>query len=175
MLSIVFGLFACGSGGSSEPAQNQPAVVATAEPAELAEPTQVPLEPTETFVDQPTEELASDSSESKSEATPTEESTSEMPAPENSVFVKTVSGYRDDLGYLHVVGLVTNNTDQPVNNLSDAMRSDREQFKRFFHGMLDEGVYIAPSQFEAGYISTAHTSRHIEKTIQAAGRVMRSM
>ncbi|HTA95412.1 MAG TPA: glutamate-1-semialdehyde 2,1-aminomutase, partial [Verrucomicrobiae bacterium] len=48
-------------------------------------------------------------------------------------------------------------TDQPVHNLADAMKSDRERFKKFFHGMLDEGIYFAPSQFEAGFISTAHT------------------
>lgn len=59
-------------------------------------------------------------------------------------------------------------TDSPVHNLNDAMRSDRERFKKFFHGMLERGVYLAPSQFEAGFISTAHASQDIEKTLHAA-------
>ena len=117
MLSLVFGLFACGFGGSSESVQNQPTAEATAEPAALVEPTQVTLEPTEAIVDQSTEEPSLDSSIAITEATPTDETLPEIPAPENSVYVKNVNGYRDDLGYLHVVGLVTNNTDQTVNNL----------------------------------------------------------
>ena len=56
-------------------------------------------------------------------------------------------------------------TGAPVHNLADAMKSDRERFKKFFHGMLDAGVYFAPSQFEAGFISTAHTAADIEKTV----------
>jgi glutamate-1-semialdehyde 2,1-aminomutase len=64
---------------------------------------------------------------------------------------------------------------QPVYNLADAMKSDRERFKRFFHGMLEAGVYFAPSQFEAGFISTAHTSALIDQTIAAAGQVLRKL
>ncbi len=63
----------------------------------------------------------------------------------------------------------------PVWNLADAMRSDRERFKRFFHGMLDAGVYLAPSQFEAGFISTAHSEADIEATIRAAARVLQEI
>ena len=66
-------------------------------------------------------------------------------------------------------------TSEPVHNLADAMKSDRERFKRFFHGMLDAGIYLAPSQFEAGFISTAHTPEDIERTVQAAARVMKSL
>src|SRR5205085_2731807 len=66
-------------------------------------------------------------------------------------------------------------TDQPVHNLADAMTSDRERFKKFFHGMLEQGIYLAPSQFEAGFISTAHRTEDIEKTIQAAARVMKTL
>jgi glutamate-1-semialdehyde 2,1-aminomutase len=66
-------------------------------------------------------------------------------------------------------------TDQPVHNLADAMHSDRERFKKFFHGMLDAGVYLAPSQFEAGFLSTAHTAADIEKTVQAAAKVLRTL
>jgi glutamate-1-semialdehyde 2,1-aminomutase len=62
-------------------------------------------------------------------------------------------------------------TGEPVHNVAEAMKSDREKFKRFFHGMLNEGVYLAPSQFEAGFLSTAHTSADIEKTVRAAAKV----
>ncbi|MCP5517784.1 MAG: glutamate-1-semialdehyde 2,1-aminomutase [Verrucomicrobiales bacterium] len=64
-------------------------------------------------------------------------------------------------------------TDQPVRNLDDAMRSDRERFARFFHGMLEAGVYLAPSQFEAGFLSTAHSEQDIERTVAAAAEVLR--
>jgi len=66
-------------------------------------------------------------------------------------------------------------TDTPVNNLTDAMKSDRERFKKYFHGMLGEGVYLAPSQFEAGFLSTAHTQTDIEKTISAAAKVFKAL
>ena len=64
-------------------------------------------------------------------------------------------------------------TGEPVRNVADAMKSDREKFKKFFHGMLDAGIYLAPSQFESGFISTAHTPADIEKTVQAAAKVLR--
>ena len=63
-------------------------------------------------------------------------------------------------------------TDQPVHNLADAMLADRERFKKYFHGMLAEGVYFAPSPFEAGFISAAHTDEDIDATISAAEKVM---
>lgn len=66
-------------------------------------------------------------------------------------------------------------TEEPVWNLADAMRSDRTRFARFFHGMLDRGIYLAPSQFEAGFISTAHTSAEIEATIRAAEAVLKTL
>ena len=66
-------------------------------------------------------------------------------------------------------------TDKPVHNLADAMHSDREKFKKFFHGMLNAGVYLAPSQFESGFLSTAHTAADIEKTVQAAAKVLRTL
>jgi glutamate-1-semialdehyde 2,1-aminomutase len=66
-------------------------------------------------------------------------------------------------------------TANPVHNLADAMTSDRERFKKYFHGMLDRGVYLAPSQFEAGFLSTAHTAADIEKTASAAADVLRSL
>lgn len=59
-------------------------------------------------------------------------------------------------------------TDHPVTNWTSASRSNREQFGRFFHAMLDEGVYLAPSQFEAGFIGITHTDEIIDQTIEAA-------
>jgi len=66
-------------------------------------------------------------------------------------------------------------TSGPVWNLADAMHADRERFKKFFHGMLAGGVYLAPSQFEAGFISVAHTPADIEHTVQTAARVMQGL
>ncbi len=66
-------------------------------------------------------------------------------------------------------------TDQPVCNLADAMKSDRERFARYFRGMLEQGVFLAPSQFEAGFLSTAHTDADIEATIQAARTVLKKI
>jgi glutamate-1-semialdehyde 2,1-aminomutase len=63
----------------------------------------------------------------------------------------------------------------PVHNLADAMKSDRDRFKKYFHGMLQEGIYFAPSQFEAGFLSTAHTAADIDKTSDAAARVMKKL
>jgi glutamate-1-semialdehyde 2,1-aminomutase len=58
-----------------------------------------------------------------------------------------------------------------VRSYAEATTCDVERFKRFFHGMLDEGVYLAPSAFEAGFVSAAHTDREIDATIAAAQRV----
>jgi glutamate-1-semialdehyde 2,1-aminomutase len=66
-------------------------------------------------------------------------------------------------------------TEHPVHNLADAMTSDRARFSRFFHGMLEAGIYLAPSQFEAGFISTAHTPEDIERTVSAAARVLKTV
>ena len=66
-------------------------------------------------------------------------------------------------------------TNQPVHNVADAMKSDRDRFAKYFHGLLAEGVYIAPSQFEAGFLSTAHSAADIEKTVEAAAKVMKTL
>jgi glutamate-1-semialdehyde 2,1-aminomutase len=66
-------------------------------------------------------------------------------------------------------------TGEPVHNLADAMKSDRMRFAKFFHGMMDTGIYFAPSQFEAGFVSTAHTAVDIEFTISAASKVFRQL
>ncbi|XP_078433729.1 glutamate-1-semialdehyde 2,1-aminomutase, chloroplastic-like [Wolffia australiana] len=59
----------------------------------------------------------------------------------------------------------------PVANFEDAKKSDTAKFGRFHRGMLEEGVYLAPSQFEAGFTSLAHTAQDLEKTLEAAARV----
>ena len=63
----------------------------------------------------------------------------------------------------------------PVRNLADAMKSDRARFAKFFHAMLAEGIYLAPSQFEAGFISTAHTESDLSRTISAAVKSLRAL
>jgi glutamate-1-semialdehyde 2,1-aminomutase len=64
---------------------------------------------------------------------------------------------------------------EPVHNLEGAMKSDRDRFKAYFHAMLEQGIYLAPSQFEAGFISAAHTALDIEKTIEAASKALRTL
>lgn len=66
-------------------------------------------------------------------------------------------------------------TSQPVHNLSDALKSDRDRFKAYFHSMLGQGVYLAPSQFEAGFLSTAHTTPDIDHTIAASAQALRAL
>lgn len=66
-------------------------------------------------------------------------------------------------------------TEHPVWNLDDAMKADRSRFARFFHGMLDRGIYLAPSQFEAGFLSTAHSEEDLAQTTRAAGECLASL
>lgn len=62
--------------------------------------------------------------------------------------------------------------DKPVYDFAGAKGSNVERFKTFFHAMLDEGVYLAPSAFEAGFVSLAHTEADISSTISAFDRVL---
>ena len=57
---------------------------------------------------------------------------------------------------------------QPVDGFAAAMQSDKATFNRFFHAMLQRGVYLAPSAFEAGFVSAAHTAADVDATIAAA-------
>jgi glutamate-1-semialdehyde 2,1-aminomutase len=66
-------------------------------------------------------------------------------------------------------------TEEPVTNWATANQSNRELYGRFFHAMLDEGVFLAPSQFEAGFVSTAHTEAIIDETIEAARTAFRKI
>jgi glutamate-1-semialdehyde 2,1-aminomutase len=58
----------------------------------------------------------------------------------------------------------------PVFDAQSARASDARRFGRFFHAMLERGVYLPPSQFEAAFVSTAHSSDDIDQTIEAAGQ-----
>jgi len=60
--------------------------------------------------------------------------------------------------------------EQDITTYEQATACDAEKFKRFFHLMLEEGVYLAPSAFETGFLSTAHTDKEIELTLEAADR-----
>jgi glutamate-1-semialdehyde 2,1-aminomutase len=59
----------------------------------------------------------------------------------------------------------------PVSKFSQVMACDQERFVRFFHGMLREGVYLAPSAFETGFVSSAHDEQAIDATLEAAERI----
>jgi glutamate-1-semialdehyde 2,1-aminomutase len=61
----------------------------------------------------------------------------------------------------------------PVGNLADARRSDQAAFSRYFHACLERGVYFAPSQFEAGFLSLAHTQADIEQSARMAVEALR--
>jgi glutamate-1-semialdehyde 2,1-aminomutase len=64
---------------------------------------------------------------------------------------------------------------EPVVDWASAKRSDTKRYGQFFHQMLEQGVYLAPSQFEAAFLSTAHTSADVEKTIKAARIAFKSL
>jgi glutamate-1-semialdehyde 2,1-aminomutase len=66
-------------------------------------------------------------------------------------------------------------TEGPVRNYDDAKKSDLAKFGRFHRGMLERGVYLAPSQFEAGFTSLAHTTEDIERTLAAAKDVLSTL
>jgi glutamate-1-semialdehyde 2,1-aminomutase len=61
-------------------------------------------------------------------------------------------------------------SDDSVSRFAQVMRCDIERFKRFFHLMLDEGIYLAPSAFEAGFMSGAHNDDDVAQSVAAAGR-----
>ena len=63
-------------------------------------------------------------------------------------------------------------TSEPVVDWDSANKSDREMYGKFFHAMLDEGIYLAPSQFEAAFVSLAHTDEIIEQTLAAARKAI---
>jgi len=64
-------------------------------------------------------------------------------------------------------------TDRDVKNFEDAKTSDLDMFAAYYKGMLEKGIYLAPSQFEALFVSAAHEVEHIDKTIEAAEEVLK--
>ena len=66
-------------------------------------------------------------------------------------------------------------TDGPVRRYEDAARADKAAYARYFHGMLDRGVYVAPGQFECTFVSAAHGEKEIDFTLEAAEDVFRRM
>ena len=61
---------------------------------------------------------------------------------------------------------------ETISNFEQVTRCDIERFQKFFHGMLEEGIYLAPSAYEAGFVSAAHSDADIQKTLDAATRVL---
>jgi glutamate-1-semialdehyde 2,1-aminomutase len=66
-------------------------------------------------------------------------------------------------------------TDTEVHTYEDAKTADADRFVAFFGGMLERGIYLAPSAFESGFLSSAHTDADIDATIFAAREVMQSL
>ncbi len=64
---------------------------------------------------------------------------------------------------------------EQIRNYNDVANSDQNRFNRFYHAMLNQGVYLAPSMFEAGFVSNAHRMEDIEKTISIAFQVMKTL
>lgn len=62
-----------------------------------------------------------------------------------------------------------------VSRFADVMQCDQNRFKQFFHAMLEHGVYLAPSAFEAGFVSAAHSDEDLDKTLDIAGTVLRTL
>jgi glutamate-1-semialdehyde 2,1-aminomutase len=63
----------------------------------------------------------------------------------------------------------------PVYDLNTAQKSDTALFARFFHGMLRNGIWLAPSQFEAGFLSFAHTDKDMDRTIEACSKTLKNL
>jgi glutamate-1-semialdehyde 2,1-aminomutase len=66
-------------------------------------------------------------------------------------------------------------TSRPVKNFEDAKAADTLFFKRFYHAMLKQGIYLAPSAFEAGFISSAHSNDTIDETLERTSKALKSL
>lgn len=66
-------------------------------------------------------------------------------------------------------------TDTPVRDYATAKTSDTARYARFFHGMLERGIHLAPSQFEAGFVSVAHSDEDVRRTVAAAREAMKGL
>ncbi|VAW49235.1 Glutamate-1-semialdehyde 2,1-aminomutase [hydrothermal vent metagenome] len=67
------------------------------------------------------------------------------------------------------------NTEKNIRRFAQVAKGNMEHFQAFYHGMLNEGVYLAPSAYEAGFVSSQHTNEDIDNTIAAAKRVMATL
>ncbi|OGT29585.1 MAG: glutamate-1-semialdehyde-2,1-aminomutase [Gammaproteobacteria bacterium RBG_16_51_14] len=65
--------------------------------------------------------------------------------------------------------------DKTITSFAQVMNCNQERFRKFFHGMLEKGIYLAPSAFEAGFVSSAHTKEDITRTVTAANEVMKTL
>src|SRR6266404_1435774 len=89
---------------------------------------------------------------------------------------RLVAGLRKAIAETHIPAQVNSSyslgtiffTEQPVRDYMEAKRSDTKRYARFFREMLDRGIFLAPSQFEAAFVSAAHTTEDIDRTIAAA-------
>ena len=96
---------------------------------------------------------------------------------------KLVAGLRKALADAGMVGQVNSTgslstiffAPQAVSNYADAKRSDTKLYARFFREMLNRGIFMAPSPFEAAFVSAAHTSADIDRTISAAGDTLKAI
>jgi glutamate-1-semialdehyde 2,1-aminomutase len=61
----------------------------------------------------------------------------------------------------------------PVRNYQDATKADAKRFRTFFHAMLDQGIYLAPSPYEAAFLTTAHADAELDETLEAARRAFK--
>ena len=66
-------------------------------------------------------------------------------------------------------------TEPAVSRFEQVSRCDLQRFQQFYHGMLNAGVYLAPSAYEAGFVSSAHTDAIIDSTLEAADRVFATL
>jgi len=97
-----------------------------------------------------------------------------------SRLVQGLQAIADELGHPMCTGSLSGMfgfffTRGPVKNYAQAKTSDVQKFSRFHRGMLERGIYLAPSQFEAGFTSLAHTEADIDQTLAAAREVLSTL
>ena len=139
IIILAFMMLACGLGSSSEPTQAPPTAEPTSAPVI---PTDIPAEPTE--VPEPTAVPTEVPAEEPTEAPPAEPV---EPPPENIIYIEAVNGYRDSSGSLHIVGLVSNNTDRVVDNIEVEIKILDENDNSLFTEVTSVSLYtVAPGE-----------------------------
>ena len=92
---------------------------------------------------------------------------------------EAAAGHQIAFSAQHVGGMFglyfCNDHDGPPQSYAEVMACDKDRFNQFFHGMLAEGVYLAPSAYEAGFVSSAHTTADIDKTVAAANKAFAAL